>query len=131
MSRHQISASVPADIAERLSDAGARNFTPEELKEARAELVEQLVSGESVNRITRRDVFDFAIQDEGKIVYHGILDLLEGILGVDERTGGDRQLATSDLISDARGVIERYVDANEDLIEEHAAKIANERTEEE
>jgi hypothetical protein len=116
------SAITPIEIAHRLYQQ-AEDSLPDPvpfLDDARTDLIERLISGKSVNRVTSRDIFDTAVDGS----YHQVLDILEAVLALNDKCGDDFFLDANECARNAEKVIEAYVDSKEDWIWERACEIA-------
>lgn len=107
----------------RLTDA-ADLITKDDLANAREDLIDRLVEGKKIGFLTSHGIFEIALQESGHSGYHGVMDLLGGILHINnydrERDDGER---ARELAETAKGFIERYVDAHPDMILERAEEI--------
>ena len=125
MSRRPMPSTMPADLAELLSDTDAGDFTAAELTSAKNECIEELLCGKAVptlrGSVTSRDVFDAAMQDVTE--YRECIGSLDNLLGLSMLYGDARTLALHELMSRAAAVITRYVDKDAEMVEERAAAI--------
>lgn len=115
---------MPADLAERLSDRRDDSLIDDYMDEARENIIERLVQGKSVHQINAADIFECALNDERQ--YGDVIFLLAGILGLSGKSGDDLLLDAHDLTERAREIIECYVDSKPEWIEERAAELAAE-----
>ena len=121
--RLPMSGNMPADVAERLSDAHDDLPTEQYMAQAREDLIDRLVEGKTVHRHTARDVFDTLLAGDTS-EYHELLEILESLLALNCKHGDDLKLATYALADKTQAVICRFVDAHPDWIETRAEEIA-------
>lgn len=118
-----MSATTPAELAQRLyQQAEATRPDPiPYLDQAREEIIDKLISGKTVNKMTSRDIFDSAMDGS----YHNVLDLLDSILSMNDKTGYEYRLCADECADKAKRVIESFVDSKQDWILERASEIAH------
>lgn len=120
-----MSSILPAETALRLHQQAEDSLpspTPF-LDQAREELIDKLIAGKSVNRTTSRDIFACAVNHD--VDYHNVLDLLDSLLSMNDKTGYEYRLCADECASKAKRVIEAFVDSKEDWILERACEIAH------
>lgn len=124
--RAHISANVPADIAERLSDVAGDEHTPEDLKEAREELAEKLLAGDKVGRVDLETLLDTELNDNYAATLRNLYEHFAGIGNGGRGDEYDRSMRAGQWM---QRLVEAHLDANPDVVEERATKIAGERLE--
>lgn len=136
MDRSQISSWTPPEIAERAADRGVEEYSPEDLKEARLEIVDAILGTEKGWRGTRLwHVLEEFLNVDGPVYAARLAEIgkhLQHMLGGDE---ADRPAPVSDRLSMARadahiwlhGLVEAYV--KQEWVEARAVEIAGERLE--
>lgn len=136
MDRAQINSWTPPEIAERAADAGVAEYSAEDLKEAREEIVEAILG---TSKGWRGHSLDYAFQHHlnvGAAEYDSRLaEVAKHLQHMVFGNPADRPAPNADLMilarSDAqtwlRGIVEAYVE--NDWVEERAAEIATERVE--
>lgn len=115
----------PIDTARRLyqaADDAIADPAPY-IDQAREELIERLIDGKTVNRVTSRDIFDSAHDDSSVALF----DLLENVLRMNREHGDGFRLAAWDCANSAKKMIEAFVDAKPEWIWERACEIANDQ----
>lgn len=126
MDRLPMPAAMPADLAERLSDVAGPEYSPADLKEARADLSEKLLAGDRIGGVDLESLIDYEIDRNYAAFLRSLYEHFAGIASCSDSAGkcldGDRLMAA---------LVDRHLDANPDLIEERAAEIAAERLEDE
>lgn len=123
-----MSAIHPIDQARRLYQAAEDSIADPApyYDQAREELIEKLIEGKTVNRMTSRDIFDCAADNSSVPLF----DLLENVLGMNREHGDGFRLAGWDCANAAKKIIEDFVDSKPEWIWERACEIANYDSEE-
>lgn len=126
MDRLSISSSVPAELAERLSDVAGPEYSPQDLKEAREDLAEKLLAGDRIGGVDLESLIDYEIDRNYAAFLRSLYEHFAGIASCEDSAGkcldGDRLMAA---------LVDKHLDAHQDLIEERAAEIAADRLEDE
>ena len=126
MDRLQISGNVPAELAERISDVDAPEFSQEDLKDAREELTEKLLAGDKVGGIDLEALFENEVQNNYLAFLRNLYEHFAGI-GNDSRVDEyDRAAKAAECM---KRLVEAHLDAHPDVVEEHAAEIAAQKLE--
>lgn len=100
------------------------------LKEQAVEaLVDRLAEGKAVHTYTSRDIFDCAVDNAHDAAYSNALDILEAVLALNGKCGDQFFLAANEVADKAKALIQAFVLAKEDWIEEEAAAIEADREE--
>lgn len=121
MDRLSISANVPADIAERISDVGGEEYSAEDLKDAREELIEKLLAGDKVGHVDLEGLIDYEADTNRAAFVRNLYEHFAGI-GSDSRTGDyDRCMKAGEWM---QRLVEAHLDAHPEVVEERAAEIA-------
>jgi hypothetical protein len=124
--RAHINSWTPPEIAERAADRGVVEYSAEDLKEAREDLLEKLLAGDKFGRTDLELILEDEIQRNYASMRRSLYEHFAGI-------GNDSHVDEYDRASRAgewmKRLVEAYLDANPDLIEERAAEIAAERLE--
>lgn len=89
-------------------------------------LVDRLAAGRAVRTLTSRDIFDCAVDDASKPTYSAVLDILEAVFALNGKAGDEFFLAANEAADKAKEVIQAFVLAKEDWIEEEASEIERE-----
>ena len=122
MTRAHISGNVPADIAERLTDQLGLDLEPY-MAQARFDLIDAILQGTRACGLSFEDILDDEIDKNTRMMVADLAQYLCNIVALahDEYTHSERR---DSLEKWMRGIVERYVDAHPDLIEERAVEIA-------
>jgi len=122
MTRAHISGNVPADIAERLSDQPSFDLEPY-MAQAREDLIDAILQGTRFCGLTFEDILDGEIDKNMRMMVADLAQYLCNIVAWarDEYTHSERR---DSLEKWMRGMVERYMDAHQELIEERAVEIA-------
>ena len=122
MTRAHISGNVPADIAERLTDQPGLDLEPY-MAQARFDLIDAILQGTRACGLSFEDILDDEIDKNMRMMVSDLAQYLCNIVALarDEYTHSERR---DSLEKWMRGIVERYVDAHPDLIEERAVEIA-------
>lgn len=89
------------------------------LREQAAEtLADRLTSGKSVDGATSRNIFHDLADDANSHQYQMLLDILDGVLTLSNKSADERVLACGELEDKAKGLIYGYVLGREDWIAE-------------
>lgn len=130
MSRLPMPGSMPAELAERLSDRHDDLPVDDYKSQAREELIERLLfEGQTVGRFHFTDILDAELDSS----WHSTLDDLQAqLLSIiayarDEHCHCERRSALEKWM---HGMVERFIDSRPDLIEDRAAELAAGRTNE-
>lgn len=121
MGQAQVSSWTPPELALRAADSGVREYSAEDLKEAREDLAEKLREGKTVARCTFRDLIDCEFNCRPNELL-GELDTLLRLSG-----GSDTAEGYASTLRDQ--IIARHLDANEEAVRERAVEIAAGRLE--
>lgn len=89
-------------------------------------LVDRLAAGRSVRTLTSRDIFDCAVDDASKPTYSAVLDILEAVFALNGKAGDEFFLDANEVARKAKEIVESFVLAKEDWIEEEAREIERE-----
>lgn len=113
--------SMPADIAERLSDVAPLPITAALLDQAREEMIERLLEGKQVGHMTFADILDADI-DAGRVP---VADIAGHLLAIndyaqDEHTHVERR---RNLDRWLRPIVERWVDSHPEKVRERAEEM--------
>ena len=112
-------SAMPAEVAERLSDARAPAISADDRRQAREELADRLCDGKKVGG---RDLWDLLDHELNTDRYRGHLETLGGLLlGCKANTRDEQAERLRDEL------IERHLDSVPGTIEECAADIAEEK----
>lgn len=116
MDRLPISANVPADLAEVMSDRADLMPIAKFREQAREELIDKLLAGKVVRTITSRDVFDLALQGPD---YTNVLDLLEAALALNTEHGDRLTVAAK-----AKSFMESFIESKDEWVQDLAEELA-------
>lgn len=94
------------------------------LKEQAVEqIVDRLAEGKAVHTWTSRDIFDCAVDNAQDAAYSNALDILDSVLALNGKAGDEFFLAANEVADKAKSLIQAFVLAKDDWIEEEAAEI--------
>lgn len=121
MGQQGISGWTPPELAARAADRGVREYSAEDLKEAREELAEKLREGKSVAGCMFRDLLDCEFNSRPEELL-GELDTLLRLAG-----GSDTPEGFASTLRDQ--IIGRHLDEHGDAVRERAVELAAGRLE--
>lgn len=94
------------------------------LKEQAVEaLVDRLIEGKVVHTVTSRDIFNDLMDAYDKPTYPRVLDLLDGLLSLNNKCGDNHMLDCYELERKAKELIQEYVLGRSEWIAEEAEEI--------
>lgn len=126
MDRLRMPGTMPADVAERLSDCGTLYDRADKamLEQARDDLSEKLREGEKVGGLDLWALIESEVNNNDR--WRIFLDEITTVLGAEQM---DAHLRAGEANKVRDGLIERYLDSHPELIEERAAEILAEEAE--
>src|SRR5688572_31741959 len=92
-------------------------------EDALQNLLDRLVTGKTVHTLTSRDIFDCLMDDVNKPTYSHVLDLLDGILNLNNKFGDDHKIASYELQLKASELMKGFLLGKPEWIEEEAEEI--------
>lgn len=98
-------------------------------EEAIANLVVRLIGGQAYDGTTTRTIFHDLADDLSSVEYQTLLDILEGVAGLNHKFGDTHTLACRELEEKAQSLIQAYVLTREDWIHEEEARLRAEEPE--